>query len=175
MEQSATYSLWLEPTGDTAYKLQQRIKKLSKKYDTPTFSPHVTLLGGLTASKTELVPLTNTLASSVKSFELTLSKAGYLNTYYQSLFIHVEQNEGLTHLHSNACRLFDCPDEYKNEYMPHLSLLYGDLSQKQKEKILNNIGREFYLRFTAKKVVLMHTDGEPEQWKKVHAAMFKQK
>lgn len=173
MEKSATYSLWLEPMGDTAYKLQQRIKELSKKYDTPIFSPHVTLLGGLTASKTELVPLTDTLASSVKPFDLKLTKAGYLNTYYQSLFIYVEQNEGLTYLHNNACRLFDCPEEYENKYMPHLSLLYGDLSQQQKEKILNNIGREFYIRFTAKKVVLMDTDGKPEQWKKIHTAMFK--
>jgi 2'-5' RNA ligase len=174
MEQSATYSLWLEPTGDTAYKLQQRIKELSRKYDTPVFSPHVTLLGGLTASKTELEALTDTLASSVTPFELKLTKAGYLNTFYQSLFIHVEQNEGLTHLHDNACRLFDCPDEYQNDYMPHLSLLYGDLNQPQKEKILNNIGREFYIRFTVKKVVLMHTDGKPKQWMKVHTAMFKQ-
>jgi len=174
MEQSATYSLWLEPTGNTAYKLQQRIKELSKKYDTPLFSPHVTLLGGLTASKTELEALTETLVSSVTPFDLKLTNAGYLNTFYQSLFIHVEQNEGLTYLHKNACRLFDCPEEYENEYMPHLSLLYGDINQKQKEKILNNIGREFYIRFTAKKVVLMHTDGKPEQWKKIHTAMFKQ-
>lgn len=174
MEKSATYSLWLEPTGDTAYKLQERIKQLSKRYDTPLFSPHVTLLGGLTSSKTELEALTDTLSSSIRPFELTLTKAGYLNTFYQSLFIHVEQNEGLTHLHDNACRLFDCPEEYENEYMPHLSLLYGDLTRNQKEKILNNIGREFYIRFTVKKVVLMHTDGAPDQWKKVHTAMFKQ-
>ena len=174
MGQSATHSLWLEPTGETAYKLQQRIKELSEKYETPVFTPHVTLLGGLTASRTELEALTDTLASSISPFELNLTKAGYLSTFYQSLFIHVEQNEGLTHLHSNACQLFDCPDEYKHEYMPHLSLLYGDLNQKQKEKILNNIGREFYIRFTAKKVVLMQTDGMPEHWKRIHTAMFKQ-
>ncbi|PAU94823.1 hypothetical protein CK503_04955 [Aliifodinibius salipaludis] len=175
MEKPVTYSLWLEPTGDVAYKLQQRIKDLSKKHDTPVFSPHVTLLGGLTASKTELVALTNTLVSSAPPFDLTLTKAGYRNTYYQSLFIHVAQNEGLTNLHSNACRLFDCPDEYKNEYMPHLSLLYGDLSQQQKERILNKIGREFYIQFVAKKVVLLQTDGKPKEWKKIHTAMFKEK
>ena len=174
MEKSATYSLWLEPTGETAYKLQQRIKELSKKHDTPVFSPHVTLLGGLTASQTELVALTNTLASSAKPFDLKLSKAGYLDTYYQSLFIHIAQNEGLTHLHENACRLFDCPDAYKDEYMPHLSLIYGDLTREQKEKILNNIGREFYIQFTVKKIMLLHTDGMPNQWKKIHTAMFKQ-
>lgn len=175
MENPATYSLWMEPTGDIAYKLQQRINMLSKKYDTQAFSPHVTLLGGLTASQTELVALTDTLVSSIKPFDITLTKAGYLNTFYQSLFIHAQQNKELAHLHENACRLFDCPDEYKRDkYMPHLSLLYGDLTREQKEKILNNIGREFYIQFTVRKVVLMHTDGKPNQWKKIHTGMLKQ-
>lgn len=171
MKKTATYSLWLEPTGDIAYKLQERIKMLSKKHNTPVFSPHVTLLGGLETSQTELTALTNTLASYVSPFNLSLTKTGYLNTFYQSLFIHIEQNEKLSYLRSNACRLFDCSDG--EEYMPHLSLLYGDLSRKEKEKILNNIGREFHIEFTVKKLVLMHTDGNPKEWKKVHTAMFK--
>ncbi len=171
MNESATYSLWLEPSGNVAYKLQERIKKLSKEKDTPLFSPHVTLLGGLNSSETELIPLANTLASSVAPFELQLTKAGYLDTFYQALFIHVEENSQLQELRKNACRLFDCGE--KNDYMPHLSLLYGDLSQKEKERILNLIGREFYIHFPVKNIVLMQTDGKPDQWQKVHAAMFK--
>lgn len=171
MKKGATYSLWLEPTGDIAYKLQECIKMLSKKHNTPVFSPHVTLLGGLEASQTELTALTNTLASYVSPFNLSLTKTGCLNTFYQSLFIHIEQNENLSYLRNNACRLFDCSDN--DEYMPHLSLLYGDLSRKDKEKILNNIGREFYIEFTVRKLVLMHTDGKPKEWRKVHTAMFK--
>lgn len=172
---STTYSLWLEPTGSIAYNLQQRIKELSKKFGAPVFSPHVTLLGGLNASETELVPLMNTLASSVHPFEINLTKAGYLNTYYQSLFIYVEQNEGLAHLHKNACRIFDCPDEYENDYRPHLSLLYGDLLQKDKEKILNNIGREFHIQFSVNKLILVRTEDGPDTWKRVHTSMFKQR
>lgn len=174
MKDDTTYSLWLEPTGDVAYNLQERIKKLSQKFNTPVFSPHITLLGGLTASETELVPLVNTLTSSVKPFEVKLSKAGYLNTFYQALFIHVEQSSELKKLHTKACRIIDCPDEYKNHYMPHLSLLYGELSQKEKEKILNNIGREFYISFTAKKLVLIQTDAKPKNWKKIYTSMFRQ-
>ena len=59
--------------------------------------------------------------------------------------------------------------------MPHLSLLYGELNQREKEIILNNIGREFYIDFKVKKIVLMNTDGTPSQWRKVHTSMFKQK
>lgn len=171
MKRKSTYSIWLEPTGDVAYNFKQRIKKLSEKYGTPQFSPHVTLLGGLQASPTQLFPLVDTLASSVKPFTLTLTKTGYLNTFYQALFIHVKKNTQLTYLRNNACQIFDSNCEEK--YMPHLSLLYGELNQKEKEVILNNIGREFYIDFEVKKMVLMQTDGKPKQWKRVHTAMFK--
>lgn len=171
MTKSAKYSLWLEPSGDIAYKLQERIKKLSKEHETPVFSPHVTLLGTLYSSETELIPLANTLASSVAPFELKLTKAGYLDNFYRSLFIHVEENSTLTELRKNACRLFDCGNQ--EEYMPHLSLLYGALSPKEKEKILNMIGREFFIEFPVKSMVLMRTDGQPSEWKKVHASVFK--
>lgn len=171
MKESVTYSLWLEPSGNIAYKLQERIKKLSKEYKTPVFSPHVTLLGGLNSSETELVPLANTLASSAKPFELELTKAGYLNSFYQSLFIRVEESSKLKELRKKACRLFDCGNN--EEFMPHLSLLYGDLSQKQKERILNIVGREFFIKFPVKNIVLMQTEGKPDQWRKVHTSVFK--
>ncbi|MEL7833338.1 2'-5' RNA ligase family protein [Fodinibius sp. Rm-B-1B1-1] len=172
MKKKSTYSIWLEPTGDVAYNYKQRIKKLSEKHGTPKFSPHITLVGGLEATNAELVPLIDTLASSVTPFSLTLTKAGYLNTFYQALFIHIAENEQLLNLRKNACQLFDC--NKNEEYMPHLSLLYGELSSKEKEVILNNIGREFYTDFMVKKVVLMNTDGTPPRWRKVHTSMFKQ-
>lgn len=170
MTDSATYSLWFEPSGDIAYKLQERIKKLSDEYDTPVFSPHVTLLGSINSSKTESVSLTNTLASSLHPFELELTKAGYRDSFYQSLFIHVDQTSQLAEIRHRACRLFGTGREEK--YMPHLSLLYGDLSQKEKERILNLVGREFYIRFRVKNLVLMKTDGNPDQWKRIQTAVF---
>jgi len=170
MGRSHSYALWLEPSGDVAFKLQERIRKLSKQYDTPPFSPHVTLLGGIKATETELVPLANTLAASVEPFDLELTKAGCHNTYYQALFVHVKENSELKELRKNACRLFDCPADEK--FMPHLSLLYGNLPREQKERILNMVGRDFYIQFPVKNIVLMQIDGEPANWKKVHAAVF---
>lgn len=165
------YTIWLQPRGDVAYQLQERINKLSKKYDTPSFEPHVTLISGLKRSETEMKALLNTLAASVSPFELTLSKAGYQDTFYQSLFIYVQKNKILDELRKRSCRLFDCSEE--NSYSPHLSLLYGDLSQNEKERILNTIGREFYIPFSVKSLVLMRTDGEPGHWEKREAAVFK--
>ncbi len=170
MTESATYSLWLEPSGDIAYRLKERIKELSKKYKTPVFSPHVTLLGSIKSTETELIPITNTLASSQAPFELVLTRAGYRDTFYQSLFVHVNENSHLKELRNMACRLYDSDED---GYMPHLSLLYGDLTQKEKERILNIMGREFHIRFPVNSIVIMQTDGLPDKWKKVHTAVFK--
>lgn len=165
-----TYSLWFEPGGDIAYKLQERIDKLSKKHGTPNFSPHVTLLGGISSTEAEAVPLTKTLASSIEPFNLELTRAGYRDRFYQSLFIHIKENSHLQEARKNALRLFDVEEE---DYMPHLSLLYGDLSQEDKERILNLLGREFFISFTAKNIVLVKTDGKPDEWKRIHSAAFK--
>ncbi len=171
MPASSVYTIWLQPSGDVAYQLQERINKLSKKYDTPSFEPHVTLISGLERSETEMKALLNTLAASVSPFELTLNKAGYRDTFYQSLFIYVQKDKVLNELRRRSCRLFDYSEP--NSYTPHLSLLYGKLSRNEKERILNTIGREFYIPFSVKSLVLMRTDGEPHHWKKKEVAVFK--
>lgn len=170
MGERIKYSLWIRPFGDTAFRLQQRIKELGETYNAPVFEPHVTLLGGLERGKTELVQLTDTLAGSLHPFDITLDKAGYLDRFYQCLFIHAVKSEPLMNARKMAERLFGHEDP--REFMPHLSLLYGDFSRDRKERILNTIGREFHITFNARNLLLINTTGKPGNWKKIHSAEF---
>jgi 2'-5' RNA ligase len=170
MSASFTYALWLQPNGDIACKLQEKIKKLSQKYDTPIFAPHVTLVSSLEASETEMISLTKTLASSLHPVELVLTKAGWQSDYYKSIFIHIQNNGELKWMYKTACQLFDLPDA--EPYFPHLSLLYGNIELNEKERILNIIGREFYLRFSVNSIALMRIEEDPEEWKKIETAVF---
>lgn len=170
MTDSATYSLWLEPSKDFASEFQERINELSQRNDTPTFSPHVTLIGGVTSSESEAVSATKELASLLKPFELELTKADYRDRFYQSLFVHVAETDQLLDLRKKALHLFNISNA--GEYMPHMSLLYGELSQPKKEQILERIGRDFSIPFTVKNMVLVKTDGKPDQWKRIHSAEF---
>ncbi|MDX1637661.1 MAG: 2'-5' RNA ligase family protein [Balneolaceae bacterium] len=171
MSQKQTYSLWLRPFGDIAYSLQERIKKLSKKHNTPVFEPHVTLLGSLQMGKTELIQLTDTLAAYLHPFDILLTRAGYMDTYYQSLFVYAEKSDVLINARQTAERLFDIQPE--QEFIPHLSLLYGNLDRNKKERILNVMGREFHIRFSVHNVLLINTTGEPSEWEKVHSVEFR--
>lgn len=163
--------MWLRPLGDIAFKLKQRIEALSKKFDTPAFDPHITLLGGLPESEATLTQLTDTLAGSLEPFEVELTKAGYRDTFYQSLFIHVGKNEQLLRARKTAEQLFNYGSD--EQYMPHVSLLYGDLTREEKERILNSIGREFHIRFGVHNLMLVDTTGKPADWKYVHSSEFR--
>lgn len=170
MASSAKYSLWLRPFGDIAFSIQQRINKLSEKYNSPKFEPHVTLLSGLRHGETELIQLTKTLAGALTPFDILLTHAGYRDKYYQSLYVHVKKNEALINAYQTALQLFDI--EEGEEFIPHLSLMYGDFSQEEKERILSIMGREFHIRFNVHSLLLMKTDGKPEEWEKIHLAEF---
>lgn len=165
------YSLWLEPEGNIGYRLEEKIQKLSKKHNTPEFDPHVTLLGNLTYGETELIQLTHTLANSLHPLELLLTKVDCGNSFYQSIFIRVEKSEGLRSARRLACKLFDIDET--DDYMPHLSLLYGDMSRGDKERIVNLMEREYQMRFTANFIRLVKTEGKPKDWKKIYSAVFR--
>lgn len=171
MASSDKYSLWLRPFGDIAFSIQQRINKLSDKYGTPSFEPHVTLLSGLRYGETELKQLTETLAGALSPFDLLLTKAGYRDKFYRSLFVHIKKSDELMNAYNNALQLFGYEEE--EEYMPHLSLMYGDISREEKERILSVMGREFHIRFEVHSLLLVKTEGKPDDWEKIHLAEFK--
>lgn len=170
MDSDASYSLWLRPFGEVGFELKQQIKELSRRYSTPVFHPHVTLLGGLKMHETELVQLTDTLAHSLAPFTVYLEKAGARDRYFQSLFVRIKKNEPLMSSHRIAKELFDC--EEKEEYFPHLSLMYGEQSPEEKDKLMNVMGRSFNMQFDVHSVLVIKTGNEVNEWKKIHNAEF---
>ncbi len=170
MGMAKKYSLWLRPFGEIAFKLEQKIKELAQKHGTPVFEPHITLLGGLRKGETELIQLTDTLASSLHSFDVVLTNAGCRDDFYRSMYVHVKKSKELMDARATAERLFDNNPE--EDFMPHLSLMYSDFGREEKERILNTMGREFHLRFPVQSILLIQTEGKPDKWEKIHSADF---
>ncbi len=170
MSSSASYSLWLRPFGEVAIELKKHINKLSSQFNTPGFEPHVTLLGGLDAHETRLIQLTDTLAHALAPFTIQLEETGFGDQYFQSLFIRAKKSDPLISAHNLAIKMFGY--ENAGEYIPHLSLLYGELSVKKKSKILNTMGRNFNLQFDVHNVLLIKTGDRVDGWKKIHTAEF---
>src|SRR3989338_2657684 len=72
------YSIWLMPKDEVYDILKSTIQELSKKYKTPPFEPHITLLGN-TKSNTEpeAIRKTKKIARTVKEFQIELKEIDY--------------------------------------------------------------------------------------------------
>ncbi len=160
------YSIWLIPQDDTFKKLSKLINGLSRKYSSPIFDPHVTLIGGIIGSQDEVIKKTKKLASKVNPYAIELNKVGFLDNYLKSLFWKAKQDKEVLRANKWAKKIFNMKNSEK--YLPHLSLIYGDFSENIKKEIIKNYQLDnFKLNFVADKIHLYNTNGEIKDWEKV--------
>jgi len=158
------FSILLIPKGETYNKLSSLIIRLSNKYNTPMFKPHVTLIGGFDISEKDAISKTTEIAKNLKPYSIKINNLLYLNEYYKSLFLKVEKTKDVIKANFLARKIFN--DERNEEYFPHLSLMYGNSSNQIKEKIISEI-KEINLEFGVDKIHLFSTANGPENWYKV--------
>ena len=150
------------PQGRPREDLEKSIARLSIQYATPQFEPHVTLIGELAISKQDAITNTQRLAKMTKPFTIFLQEVTYLDEYFRCVFIKAERTEGLKSANLNARGLFK--QNKAEEYMPHLSLVYGNLTLKQKEQVIKDIGRKSSTNFAVDRITLYYTKGQPNNW-----------
>lgn len=156
------YSLWLMPMGDLRERLSETIRRLAGLYSTPTFEPHVTLIGGLAMAEEEVRAKTRELSARLRPFEIRLGRADYSYEYFQCLFLRVEHTQPLLEAHFDARKVFD---RYSDPpYHPHLSLVYGQLGPGRKQTIVPTVGHLCGLGFEVRSLHLFSTKGRPEEW-----------
>ena len=137
------------------------IDSLSRRLGTPRFEPHITLSGG-EAAEANIRARTSALAARLAPVPVHLTRAGYTDAYFRCLFVHAARTPALLAARASAAIEYERPlDE---EFMPHLSLVYGELASLQKEKILDDLGREFDVHFVAEEITLCRADGTPDTW-----------
>ena len=141
MIQAPRFSLWLLLPREAQARFQSLIAGLSARLGTPCFEPHITLLGGLVGSDEALRRQTCALAAAIEPFEIRLREATGLDEYHRCLFVEVALSAALREAHAAARQVFNQPREA--DFYPHLSLVYGNLEEKEKENILDDIGRRF--------------------------------
>ncbi len=155
------YSIWLIPDGKNYTNLSHLICKLSEKYNSPFFEPHVTLIGNLSGKKEEIISKSSKLASQISPYKIKISNPAYLNEYFKSLFLKVEKTKEVMDANLKAKEIFSYNKE--SEYFPHLSLMYGNSSPDIKEKIISKL-EKINLEFKVEELYLFSTAGKPENW-----------
>ena len=159
------YSLWLMPEGKVRDRLTLTLHNLSVRHEAPEFPPHVTLLGSCMGERDEMMRRSSLVAGALKPFTVRLGKLDFRDEYFRCLYLHAGPAEPLRNAHQAACRIFCRSPE--PDFMPHLSLLYGNYPVNLKENVMAELGLRLNVQFKVRNLHLFQTHGEVENWREV--------
>lgn len=153
---NARYALWLMPAGKVYNRFASIISKLSIKYSSPKFEPHVTLFSSIELTEEEILGKTQELSHLINSYTMHLTTVGYEDYYFRALFVKAEKTPDVLEVNRKAKEIFGI--QANQEYMPHLSLLYGNFPEVIKKEIIQEIGTDFTSTFEVKSIHLFEAN-----------------
>jgi 2'-5' RNA ligase len=158
---SVSYSIWLMPEYILNDQLQNKIQSLGSVFGGPFFEPHVTLVSGFLGKRKELIEKTETISNKISPFKILFDGIAYLDEFFRPLFLKVKFSP-----HLRAARNLACAELAWDEidYLPHMSLIYGDFTPIQKEKMISTLGL-FPDSFSVNKIYLIHNDEIQMKWR----------
>lgn len=160
---TASYALWLTPSGQAYRYLTRKILAYSRRHSTPRFEPHVTLLSGVTLPEEEAKSRSTALAARLAPFEIRLGKCDYTDEYFRCLFYRLAPSVAVADAQEIARQVFGLCD--RRPYLPHLSLIYGNLSIEVKRRLAAGLSGD--LSFAVSRIHLYSVSGPPPGWRSV--------
>lgn len=152
-------SLWLVPEGPAAVRLTALSASLRAEHGGPRFAPHLTLLGGLSADG--LVERTAALAETLPPLTVRITRASWGARWFQCVYLLAERSPPLLAARRLACEALGGSPTVA--FLPHISLLYGDLPAPTRAGICRSLG-PLPVGFAARELVLVNTVGPTELW-----------
>ena len=162
------FGFWLLPPKEVQAEYKKVIDKYSGRLKTPSFEPHITILGTVKGDREEIIGKVEKIALNISPIEIMISDITISTTYHQCVFARIKPTPSLLDAHLDLKDVLDSTT--KGMYVPHMSLIYGDISLKEK----NEIAEEIQLttsNFQADRLCVVNTDDlDPKTW--THVAEF---
>ncbi|MFT5685244.1 MAG: 2'-5' RNA ligase [Myxococcota bacterium] len=149
-------SLWLLP--DEASILAPVIDRLATTHSGPRFTPHLTLLGSVLGE--QLVERAEALAAQLSPMTLPTGAVVGSDRWFRCLTLALPPSTALQAARAAAEAAFAVP---ARPWSPHISLLYGDLSEATRRRAADNLPPlPTSVRFST--LALVATIGPTEDW-----------
>ncbi|AEE84109.1 hypothetical protein [Arabidopsis thaliana] len=170
-EEKAMYAIWAVPEDDVEDRLQRLMEGLRSEFGGPAFDPHLTLVGPfpykLTAS--EAKRMFKSACEGFKVYPATVDQVSAGTSYFQCLYVSLRHTVEVMNAAGHFMAHFK-PFTGKF-YVPHMSILYGDLTEREKKKALEKAytldSSLDGLNFKINRVALWITDADVGSWVKV--------
>jgi len=156
-------SIWLTPAKEDAAYLQNIINELASVYRAPVFSPHMTLFSPVDLNVKELQSVITNVAQEITPLFVTMSGLNQTNNIWKTVFIELEKSPELIQLQQKVVSKIPDPNPYS--FLPHISLIYKEMPDEQKEEIIRNLSvRNSY---KMDKIITMRTGPNVDQWENI--------
>lgn len=151
------------PEGTDGARLAAWIERLAARFATEPFEPHVTLVGGLDGPPSAILASARRAAATLRPFVVSASGVAGRHEYFRCLFVCVLEHAALRAAHDLASRAFE--REPDPSFLPHLSLVYGELPLEQKQALAHELGTDVNVSFEARRLHLWLTEGPVRDWR----------
>ncbi|KAM5575207.1 hypothetical protein ABKV19_014246 [Rosa sericea] len=137
LEKSHSYSVWAIPPDEVSIRVKKVMEGLRAEFGGPEIEPHIPVVGSIRMAHEDVLnEFTNYLQSRVISgYKAKVSRVVFRSSYYQCVSLLVDssfscKNYEITQRALNCNQIFG----FCNRVRPHLSLLYGYLTEEEKKK-----------------------------------------
>lgn len=161
------HSLWMCPTGAARDSWSAVISGKARELGTFCFPPHITLVAGMLTPVEDVLARTKLLAAKLKPYAFEFDAVQQKAVYFQCVFAKMKETEEVLAANRAARMVFE---ERSNDphYMPHLSLIYRDLSPELKRVHLPQLAAQIRQRvptsFLVDCIEVWSTQGPVEGW-----------
>jgi len=162
------FAIWLLPdTNDTKY-LSRIITNLSRKFNSPTFLPHVTIYGLVDAHLSIIEDAITNAISNLNSFTVKKLEINYSDNIWKTIFINIVTNQELESINEKLAQKLD---QYANyEFLPHISLMYKKIAKSEKAKIID--GLHIKNEFLMDRIAIQQYSENVNEWKNIRYFKF---
>ncbi|KAB5520896.1 hypothetical protein DKX38_025215 [Salix brachista] len=131
--QENDYSVWAIPPEDVRERLKKLMGGLRSEFGGPEiFQPHITVVGAISLTEQDALEKFRSACEGLKAYQARTDRIVTGAFPSQCLYLLFQSTPEVMDASAHCCRHFG----YKrsNQYMPHLSLLYGTLTNEEKKK-----------------------------------------
>ncbi|KAG6642307.1 cyclic phosphodiesterase-like [Carya illinoinensis] len=172
VEEKHVYSVWAVPPDDVAARLKKLMEDLRSEFGGPQFEPHITVVGAISLTPDDALSKFRTACDGLKAYTATVDRVATGTFFYQCVYVLIHPTTQVVETSAHCSGHFG----YKSStpYMPHLSLLYGDLTDDEKSRAQEKASildeSISSLSFPVSRLALYKTDTEDKtlkSWEKI--------
>ncbi|GLT52543.1 hypothetical protein SLA2020_258780 [Shorea laevis] len=126
------YSVWALPPEDVATRLKKLMVGLRSEFGGPEFEPHITVVGSICLTQDDALAKFRSACQGLKAYTATVERVATGTFFYQCVFLLLQPTPEVMDASDRCCGHLGYVRS--TPYMPHLSLLYGDLTDEEKKK-----------------------------------------